>query len=121
MAASTYDITSTISSRYGTYNGWEFGGAWTTYNNTSGNNDANRFYIGPVNGYNCRAVLRFTTPNVSNIKKIVIGVKADYAITPLYTRGYLNSTLLDPNTANWSGTLSYYYTDAAATTRFTSY
>lgn len=120
MAALTYDVTSTIGSKYGTYTNWDFGSSsWTTYN--SSNNDNNRFYIGPVNSYNCRAVLRFTTPNVSNIKKIVIGVKADQSITPLYTRGYLNSTLLSPDTSNWSGTLSYYYTDTAATTRFTSY
>lgn len=120
MAALTYDITSTMGSRYGTYDSWNFGGSsWTTYNSNSG--DSNRFYIGPVNGYNCRAALKVTTPNVKNIKKIVIGVKADQAITPLYTRGYLNATFLDPNTANWSGTLSYYYTSAAATTRFTSY
>lgn len=121
MAALTYDITSTIGSKYGTYTNWDYGSSsWTTYN--SSNNDANRFYIGTGSfSYNMRAVLKITTPNVTNIKKIVIGVKADSAITPLYTRGYLNSTLLDPNTKNWSGTLSYYYTSAAATTRFTSY
>lgn len=121
MAALTYDITSTIGSKYGTHNSWDYGSSsWTTYNNQNGDN--NRFYIGKGEfSYNMRAVLKITTPNVGNIKKIVIGVKADSGITPLYTRGYLNSTLLSPDTSNWSGTLSYYYTSAAASTRFTSY
>lgn len=119
----TVDITSTVKSRYGSSSSWN---GWVSHN--QGNNDSDRFYLGSSGGTSYRFQLQVTIPSdiyIASTNKLVIGWKADSAITPKYMRGFLSTTAFGPNTDNWTASsildVSNLWKDANKSSQFTSY
>ena len=119
----TVDITSTVKSRYGSSSSWN---GWVSHN--QGNNDNDRFYLGSSSGTSYRFQLQVTIPSdiyIASTNKLVIGWKADSAITPKYIRGFLSTTAFGPNTDNWTASsildVSNLWKDANKSSQFTSY
>lgn len=73
---------------------WYTQGAAAWANETSQstvNSDSNRWYVGG-SSTNGRTRLAFTTPNVSNISKLIVAFYPDDTFTPEYTRCFLSKT-----------------------------
>ncbi len=104
---------------------WGIGDAWkakTTYN--SSDSDNNRFYVGGSSTRG-RTRLSFTIPtSYSNPTSLIIGLRPDSEATISYMRALLTTNgNLDSNADNWASAsilaTSYFYSDAACTTRIT--
>lgn len=109
------------------------GNAWINKvtDQSTNDNDNNRYYLGTSNSNNYRARFTLTVPSSINSKatvtKLVVKIRADQAATPKYMRGFLTSTNhADSNYENVtdsgkSDEISYLWLDESKNSRATAY